>query len=252
MNRPTLRIAFAPLALAIFALAGCNNSSDSSSSATKPAGSVAAVAAPAGTSWTDNVSATADGFRMGNPKAAITLIEYGSFTCPHCRDFQAEGHEAIERDFVNTGKVNFEYRSMIRDPVDLTVALIAYCAPPESFFALNSQLFANQDEMIKAFSSRGQDEQQALGKLPPEQRFVKIAEMANLIEFAKQRGLPEAKVRACLTDTKKAQTLADHSEAVTKQYPQFAGTPSFILNGTLLDSTASWSALKLRLSEAGA
>lgn len=245
-----IRFRFAPIALAILALAACNKSNDSSAPAT--GAKVAAVAAPAGTAWADKIVTTDEGVRMGNPDAAIKVIEYGSYTCPHCRDFQAEAHDAIVNDYVNTGKISFEYRNMIRDPIDLTVALIAHCAPPEAYFELTTELFANQNDMISKFTAHSQAEQQAAGQAPPNQRFVKFAEMANLIEFAKQRGLPEEKVRACLADSKKAETLANQSEAVLKKYPDFPGTPSFILNGNLLDNTASWDKLKARLAAAGA
>jgi protein-disulfide isomerase len=244
-----IRTRIAPLSLAVIALAGCNGSGDSSTS--KPAGSVAAVTAPAGTSWSQNVEYTAEGVRKGNPNATVKIVEYGSYTCPHCAAFQADSHEALERDFVNTGKLNFEYRGFARDPIDLTVSLIARCAPAESFFGLHSQLFANQEAMITAIQAKGDAAYQAAVSAPPEQRFVKLAELADLIEFAKQRGLPEDRVRACLADSKKAQELAAVAEAVVKKYPQFAGTPSFILNDTLLDATASWSALEPKLREAG-
>ncbi len=233
-----IRFRFAPIALAILALAGCNKSDDSS--APKAGAKIAAVAAPAGTSWADKIVKTDEGVRMGNPEAPIKLVEYGSYTCPHCRDFQAESHETMVKDYVNSGKVSFEYRNLIRDPIDLSVALVAHCAPPEAYFELTTQLFANQNDMITAFTSHSQAEQQALSQLPPDQRLVKAAEMANLIEFAKQRGLPEDKVRACLADTRKAQSLADQSESVLKKYPDFPGTPSFILNGNLLENTAAW------------
>ncbi len=70
-----IRIRFAPLALAIVALAACNKSDDGA--APKADTAVKAVPPPAGTSWTDHVEATPDGgVRMGNPNAPIKLVEY--------------------------------------------------------------------------------------------------------------------------------------------------------------------------------
>ena len=245
-----IRTRFAPLALAIFALAACNKSDDSSTA--KPAGTVKAVAAPAGTTWAEKVEVTGEGIKVGNPNAEIQIIEYGSYTCSHCRDFQAEAHDTIERDYVNTGKISFEYRHMIRDPLDLTAALVAHCFDPAAFSAINTQLFANQSAMISAITAHSQAEQQAAGQAPPNERFVKLAELSGLIEFAKQRGLAEDKLRTCLADNKKAETIAAQSQAVLEKYPDFPGTPSFLLNGTLLDATASWDKLRERLRDAGA
>ncbi|MBO9576885.1 MAG: thioredoxin domain-containing protein [Sphingobium sp.] len=240
----------APLLLAVVALAGCNKSD--SAATPKADGPVKAVAAPAGTTWAEKIVVTDEGVRMGNPDAPIKVIEYGSYTCPHCRDFQAEGHEVIERDYVNSGKISFEYRNMIRDPWDLTAAVIAHCAPPEAFFAFTTALFANQNAMVQQIQSHSQAELEAIGQLPPDQRFPRMAEIAGLVDFAKQRGVSEEKLRTCLADKAMIEKLTKGTQAVTEKYPQFPGTPSFILNGTLLDQTASWPALQARLRDAGA
>ena len=69
-------------------LSACGKKDAASNSSAEP---VAAVAAPAGTSWSATVTQTPEGgFVMGNPQAKVKLIEYGSYTCSHCRDFSAE------------------------------------------------------------------------------------------------------------------------------------------------------------------
>jgi len=37
---------------------------------------------------------------------------------------------------------------------------------------------------------------------------------------------------------------------VTNDYPDFKGTPGFVINGKLLDETATWAALEPKLKEA--
>ena len=243
------RFRLAPAVLALIVLAGCGKTDEANVS--KAEGSTAAVAAPAGTTWAEKIVATDEGVQMGNPDAAIKVIEYGSYTCPHCRDFNAESQAPLEKDYVNTGKISFEYRNLVRDPVDITVALIAHCGGPEMFFPLSAQLFANQEPMITALQAVGDAGYKAAMAAPAEQRFIKLAEAAGLIEFAKQRGLPEDKVRACLADPKQAARLAKITEESSSKY-NITGTPSFLLNGTLLDNTATWAALQAKLRDAGA
>ena len=76
--RKTALIAALPLVLG---LAACNKSDEG-----KAAGPVAAVAPPAGKAWVDVIAKTADGAGvvMGNPNAAVKIVEYGSLSCPHC------------------------------------------------------------------------------------------------------------------------------------------------------------------------
>jgi len=244
------RIAIAPLALALVALAGCG-AQDGTGNSTTGGATVAGKAAPAGKSWADVVERTPEGgFRMGNPDAPIKLIEFGSYTCPHCRDFTEQAHEPLENDHVKSGKVSFEYRNFIRDPIDMATALLARCSGPEPFFPLNLQFFTNQDAMIKQIQSTGEGTYQAAIAAAPNERFVKLAQAAGLIEFAKQRGIPEDKARACLADSKAAEALAADVEKSTTQY-EITGTPTIILNGTKLDNVASWPALLERLKAAG-
>lgn len=48
---------------------------------------------------------------MGDPHAPIHIIEYGDFQCPYCLRFWNETEPLLIEEYVNTGKVYFEYRS---------------------------------------------------------------------------------------------------------------------------------------------
>src|SRR3546814_8236510 len=76
---------------------------------------------------------------MGNPEAAIKIIEFASLTCSHCADFSENGFPALRDKYVNTGKVSYELRNFVRDPLDMTAALLARCAGAEPFFSLSEQ-----------------------------------------------------------------------------------------------------------------
>ena len=95
--------------------------------------------------WTNIVVATPDGgFRMGNPQAKVAVVEFMSFTCPHCAAFSAEGFPVIRDRYVRSGKVSFEMRSALRDRADLVAATISHCAGPRRFFATAEALLAAQ------------------------------------------------------------------------------------------------------------
>ena len=109
------------LATAVLLLAGCGSADPVS----KPAAPVKMVAAPTGSDWISTVVATPDGgFRMGNPNAPITLIEYGSLTCPHCAAFSKDGVETLKAKYVATGKVSYEFRSFLLHGQDLMATTV--------------------------------------------------------------------------------------------------------------------------------
>ncbi|RYM14076.1 MULTISPECIES: DsbA family protein [Sphingobium] len=227
-------------------LAACGKSEEGA----KPSGDpVAAVAAPAGTSWSQTIAQTPEGYYlMGNPSAKIKLVEYGSYTCSHCKDFSAEASEEIKK-IVDTGKMSFEFRTYVRDPIDLTTALLAGCGGKDIYYPLSEQFFANQAAMFEKVQGN-EAAFQGVEKLPPAQRPGAIAQIAGLVEYAQQRGISADQAKQCLADTGAAERLAKGVEAANSQY-QIQGTPSFLINGVLVDNVANWSSLQPKLKEAG-
>lgn len=237
------------IALLPLALAACGKGEDNAAAGTAAA-PVAAVAAPAGTSWSETVAQTPEGhFVMGNPNAAVKLIEYGSYTCSHCRDFAAEASEEI-RKLVDTGKMSFEFRAYVRDPIDITTALLARCAGKDAFFPLSEQYFANQTAMFDKVQSLGDARYQQLMSTPPETRLIGLGEALGLVDFARQRGVAADQAKQCLADGKTADALVKDVETANSQY-NITGTPAFLLNGTLVSSPPTWKDLQGELRRAG-
>ncbi|HEX7858161.1 MAG TPA: thioredoxin domain-containing protein [Sphingobium sp.] len=250
-----MRTAFLLAAMgAALALSGCGDkgaNGGAGNSATPSGSPVAAVAAPAGTSWSETIAASPEGgFVMGNPNAKLKLIEYASYTCPHCKEFAEHADEPL-RKYVDTGKVSYEFRNFVRDPLDITAALIARCGGKDPFFPLSHQVFGNQDAMFQKIQSVGDKGYQDAMKLPPQQRFARLAELAGLIDFAKTRGIPEAQARTCLANFKEAETLAAGNDAGVKKYG-IEGTPTLILNEKKLENANTWPLLETALKAAGA
>lgn len=240
--------ALCAIALVAFSLtlSACNKSEE----AAQPTGApVAAVAAPAGTSWSETIAETPDGYYlMGNPAAAVKLVEFGSYTCSHCKDFAAEASEEI-RKIVDTGKMSFEFRPYLRDPIDLSSALLARCGGKDIFYPLSEQFFANQTAMFEKV--QGNDAAfKTVEQLPPAQRPGAIAQIAGLVEFAQQRGISADQAKQCLADVGAATRLAKGVEAANGQY-NIQGTPTFVLNGVVVDNVANWAALQPKLKAAG-
>lgn len=233
------------------ALTACGDK-DAASEGSPSGEPVAAVPAPAGTAWADTVKATADGgFVMGNPDAAIKIVEFASLTCSHCAEFSEKGFPVLRDKYVNSGKVSIELRNYVRDPLDMSAALLARCGGAEPFFPLSEQLFAYQPTLFEKAQGMGEAGYKAAMESPPQERFVKLAQGAGLIEFVMQRGISEDQAKQCLADSKNAEKLAEGVQKAGATY-QIEGTPTFLLNGQKLDNVSSWPLLEAKLREAGA
>lgn len=232
-------------------LAACGEK-DAGSNVAAGAEPVAAVAAPAGTSWVDTVTETPEGnFVLGNPNAPIKLVEFASYTCSHCAEFSEQSHEELKKDFIASGKVSFELRNYVRDPLDMSIALLARCSGKDAYYGLSEQYFTNQAPMFEAAQAMGDAAYEATMSAPPTERFVRLAQATGLIEFAKQRGIAEDQAKQCLADTKTADALAKGVEDANATY-KISGTPTLLINNTVVENTTTWQAIKAKLREAGA
>jgi protein-disulfide isomerase len=230
-------------------LSACGGSSGEAGGATNGA-EIANIAPPAGQTWSDVVRATEEGFVMGNPEAPLKVVEYGSFTCSHCAEFSVTGHEELKNDFINTGRVSFELRPFIRDPLDLMLAATATCAGTERFFPLAENIWAGFEEVLSG-AQAAPNAAQNIGALPEAQRFSSLATAWRIDQFFAARGLPAAELNRCLGDVDALGQLEARTRAATERW-EIAGTPTFLLNGTVMEGVGTWEQMKERLRAAGA
>jgi protein-disulfide isomerase len=146
----------------------------------------------------------------GNPDATVEVIEYASFTCPHCATFHTGAYKKLKAEYIDTGKIKFIYREVYFDRFGLWASLIARCGGEEKFFGIADLIYADQ-----AGWSRAGDPAAIVGELR------KIGRLA---------GLDNDTLEACLQDGDRAQELV----AWYKENAEEDGidsTPSFLING---------------------
>jgi protein-disulfide isomerase len=245
---------FLACAVAVLALAACNKNK-SETGGTTPANenvTITQATPPPGGTWADVVNATSDGYMMGNPNAKVKLIEIGSLSCPHCKKFEDEGVPNLVEKYVKAGKVSWEFRPyLIHGPIDMAADLVVRCNGLKTFFPLAQALYKDQDVWMGKLESMPQDKLNQIQNLPTNQMFVAMASLLGLQDWAAARGVPQAKSNQCLSDQK----MIDHEVQVTanvnNQFPDFQGTPSFVINGKMLPKeVASWDKLEPQLQEA--
>ena len=163
----------------------------------------------------------------------MQLIEYGSMTCPHCREFDETGVQPLIDNYVKSGKVGFEFRNYVRDPFDLTATLVARCNGAKTFFPLTRALYKDQPKWIAKVQQLPPAQIESLQGLPPSKQFVELAKLAGFPQYAAVRGVPLAKTNQCLANETAINELVAMSGQATTDFPDFPGTPTFILNGEM-------------------
>ena len=200
-----------------------------------------------GGNWAGMLQASDGGHLFGNPEAEKKLIEFMSYTCSHCAEFARKGDAAIKLSYVPTGKISYEVRHLIRDPVDLTAALLTHCGDEKKFGGNHEAIMYRFDEWMDKARNATQAQRSRWQFGSHSARFQAIASDLDFYDIMQGRGYTRSQIDACLSDEAKAQAMAEQSAADIAKYG-LPGTPSFVLDGELLEGTHNWPALEKRLS----
>ncbi|WP_373488981.1 thioredoxin domain-containing protein [Blastomonas sp.] len=235
----------------LLALGACGGDADSEGAAATSGEPIAEIAAPAGQNWAETVTKTGDGYYvLGNPQAPIKLVEYASLTCPACANFAETAFATIRDKYVASGRVSFEMRNFVREPMDLTASLLTRCGSEATYFALTEEVMANQEAMFTKAQAMGEERYGQVLAMPDGQRYVALAEAVGLTDFFAQRGVSRDQANQCLSDVGAARALADNTGKASRD-EGIQGTPTFFINGRQIDYSG-WPALEAELQKMGA
>lgn len=149
---------------------------------------------------------------MGNADAAVTVIEYASYTCPHCASFHAGSFKQLKSDFIDTDKIKFVYREVYFDRPGLWASMVARCGGPEKFFGISDLIYKSQSDWARAGEP--------------------AAIVEELRKIGRLAGLNNEQLESCLQNADMAQTLVAWSQE-NMESDNVQATPSLKINGTM-------------------
>jgi protein-disulfide isomerase len=156
---------------------------------------------------------------IGSPDAPIQVVEYASFTCPHCARFMVgrEGKPAVfpplKTKYVDTGKVRWILREFPLNYADMAAYYGLHCA-----FGTNAQRYFSGAEVVFARQLQWLNVQ-------TEKEAVE-----NLAGIMREFGLGRAQFDACVTSDSAQKQLDAEREEAQKTF-KVDSTPTFIING---------------------
>ncbi|MEL7691535.1 thioredoxin domain-containing protein [Citromicrobium bathyomarinum] len=195
--------------------------------------------------WLATIERTPVSHIVGNPDAPVTLTEYLSYTCPHCRDFTMTGEQALKLGYVQSGEVRYEYRHAIANPADLAATMLARCGDADKFPGNHAALMAAQPQInvLRQMATKSQTDRWNFGDKSARRRAV--ASDLGLYGVFERRGYTRVELDQCLND----QDLADRLEASADvDWSKISGTPAFAIDGTVLEDVHTWDGLSAALS----
>ena len=147
---------------------------------------------------------------IGNKDAKVTMIEYASFTCPHCAQFHKDVFKPLKADYIDTGKIKFVYREVYFDRNGLWAAMVARCGGEMRYFGISDILLSTQDEWAATDDP--------------------VVVVENLKKIGRTAGMDDATITACLENGDMAQAMVTTYQT-NAAADQVEGTPTLLING---------------------
>ena len=147
---------------------------------------------------------------QGAENAPITVIEYASFTCPHCARFHSDVYKLLRKNYIDTGKVKFIFREVYFDKYGMWASMIARCSGPDRFFGMTDLILNSQSTWARA----GDD----------------LAIVEALRKIGRLSGMQDAALDSCLQDGEKLRALVGWYKE-NAQRDGIQSTPSFLIDG---------------------
>ena len=142
---------------------------------------------------------------QGSETAPVTIVEYASLTCSHCRNFAVRTYPELKKRYIDTGKVRYIFREFALNDVDLLASVIARCASKEKYFPLIEVLFDKQNQ------------------------WAVNNPVQPLLGIAKQAGFTDESFKACAANQQIIEGVKAQREAGSKFGVN--STPTFFING---------------------
>ncbi len=147
---------------------------------------------------------------LGNADAPVTIIEYASFTCPHCATFHRDVLPLIKTEFIETGKVRLVFREVFFDRFGLWATMVARCGGQMRYFGMVDEIYRTQRDWTVGEGDAA------------------VAE--NLRKIGRLAALTDDQINACLGDQTYANALVQGYQANAER-DGIDSTPSFMING---------------------
>lgn len=156
---------------------------------------------------------------LGSESAPVTIIEYVSLTCPHCRAFHQKTFPYLKKNYISKGKVRYIVREFPIGRSAGNAAIVTRCGSPKRYFQMVDLFLNNQAKWVS-----------------------QEVRLDAIYAVAKRSGLKRAEFDRCMKD----QALIDNLNDIKNRGRKLGvtGTPTFFINGEKVRKPLSIEELK--------
>ena len=159
------------------------------------------------------VNLTGIGYDLGSVEAPIVIVEFSDFGCPYCGQYALETFPAIDREYIQDGKVFYKHVPFVmgRFPNGEKAARAAECAGEQGqFWPMHDMIYEHQNDW-----KRGTDADALFARL------------------AGQAMLDGTRWGSCYANDRQAARTSAANSAASRL--NIRATPTFFINGQLVE-----------------
>ena len=144
---------------------------------------------------------------LGSPDAPVTIIKFGDYQCPKCKDWFTDTRPAIHSKYIETGKASMYFLDLaFIGPDSFRAAAATYCAQEQGmYWEFHDTLYGNQEAVQGGWASH-----------------------KSLVDFAEGLGMDTDSFEACMEGDHQERIEFNRSQAALAGLSQ---TPSFVIVG---------------------
>lgn len=156
---------------------------------------------------------------LGKAEAPVTIVEYFSLGCIHCKNFHDGILPKLKTEYIDTGKVRLVYRDFPLDGLSMAAATVTRCVNDLAYFAMVDTFFAQQQTWYV---------ENGLGQVK---------------NIAKSAGMDETAFNACIADPAHRDPVVASAQEATNKL-KVNSTPTFFINDRVLKGVPEYEAFK--------
>ena len=170
----------------------------------------------------ENLKAEVKPIFEGSVDAKVKIVVFESLTCSHCANFHQNTLPQLVEEYVNTDKIKIVFRDFPLNYPALMGSMILQCIDKEIRYEYLSALFILQSQWVN-----------------PEIEITK----KELFKIMQTGGMTKNQFNECLGNTDLEQKILQGLIEVKNEF-NIGTTPSFLINGTLVEGNKSFNNFK--------
>jgi len=176
----------------------------------------------------DNINKDNNLVVLGSDKAMVKIKVFSSLTCPHCANFHIKVIPKLQKEYIDTGKVQLIFMDFPLDQLAFNASKLLHCLEKKEQISFLDTIYETQEKWTAGSDINDINK--------------------NLKKIVKDLGISSAEFDKCLIDEAISDKILDGRINASKKY-SINATPTIIINEKKLEGSVSFKNIKKNIEK---